>query len=102
MKTRRVFTGDTRGGRKGKVEVGVPKPGNRICKAPEVLCLCGPGRLHSVEKSHAKKKKKIQNPGFSTSSFQLPKSAHSASCWNKKQIAEVPSAMVIGNIKGIK
>lgn len=42
---------------KGKVEEGVPKRGNRICKEPEVLCLCGHDGFHSIEKSHAKRKK---------------------------------------------
>lgn len=49
---------ETQEGEKGKVEDRVPKREKRIYKELEGLCLCGLDKLHSIEKSHAKKKKK--------------------------------------------
>lgn len=73
MKVKKTGRVETQEGGEGKVEDRVPKREKRIYKELEVLCLCGLDKLHSIEKSHAKKKKKNpQYPGYFTSKFQLP------------------------------
>lgn len=58
MKVKKTGRVETQEGGEGKVEDRVPKREKRIYKELEVLCLCGLDKLHSIEKSHAKKKKK--------------------------------------------